>query len=497
MLPPTGSIVGLRLRGVKPAWLAFSLCLLWCRAAEPLCAQSPLARPFPAPLEIAIRSPTADRIEALPPVYSAALPHTTSPTIPASASRQTALPVPQQEIVPPPVPLDSALGLADLENLALRHNPALAEAAARVNALRGKWEQVGLAPNPYAGYSSQQTGSGNTVEQRGVVFGQELVMGGKLRLNRAVVSQEVQRAEQLLAAQHLRVLTDVRIAYFEVLITQRRAAFVQQITDIASNTVKLTQRRLDAKEVGRTDLLQANIEFEAARILKQRADNQYLEAWRKLAAFTGVPALGPQPLTGDLDANILRYEWESSLRRLLSASPEIAAAHAEIQRARWAYQRAAAEKRSNISFQGIVQDDRSIDAVNGSVQVTLPIPLWNKNQGGIAQAGYEALAAERALQKLELDLQQRLAVVFQRYDTAREQTERYAQKILPNVRENLELMRQAYQAGEFDYIQFLLAQRTFSQANLEYLNAIQELRTVAMEIEGLLLSNSLQTTNGQ
>ncbi|MDX1962007.1 MAG: TolC family protein [Pirellulales bacterium] len=473
-------------------------CLLWYSSSSSLLwSQVTREHQVTAPNSISIRQPTMLAVEALPPVNPSVVPQPLMPIFYSLTQHQAPLPDPPQETVPSPAPAPGAMNLADLENIALRNNPSLAESAARVNALRGKWEQVGLPPNPYAGYSSQQTGSGNTVEQRGVVFGQELIMGHKLQLNRAVVGQEVQRAEQLFAAQRMRVITDVRITYFEVLIAQRRVMLAQQISEVASNMVTITQRRLDAKEVGKTDLLQGKIEYESARVLKQRAENQYVEAWRKLAAIVGVPTLAPQPLAGIVDADIPRYEWESSLQRLLSTSPEISAAQAEIQRTRWAYQRAQAEKKSNLSFQGIVQDDRSIDAVNGAVQVTLPIPLWNRNQGGITQAGHEALVAERSLQKLELDLQQRLAVVFQRYDSARIQVERYAQEILPNAQENLGLVQKAYQAGEFDYLQFLLAQRTFSQTNLEYLNSIAELRTVALEIEGLLLSNSLQATSGQ
>ena len=102
-----------------------------------------------------------------------------------------------------------------------------------------------------------------------------------------------------------------------------------------------------------------------------------------------------------------------------------------------------------------------------------------------------ALAAERALEKLELDLQQRLATVFQRYQTAAAQVERYRQAILPDTRENLDLVGKAYHAGEYDYLQMLVALRTFSTTNLAYLEAMQELRVAALEIDGLLLSGSL------
>jgi cobalt-zinc-cadmium efflux system outer membrane protein len=321
-----------------------------------------------------------------------------------------------------------------------------------------------------------------------------LIRHEKLNLNRAVVCQEIQRAQQEYAAQQLRVLTDVRINFTNALAAQQRSQLANEILKSAQGVVDITQKRLTAKEIGRADLLQAKVEYEAAIILQKRSEFQYLEAWRKLAATTGVSNLALQPMQGRWDELPALHEWEPTLQRLLTVSPEIASARAEIQRTRWAYQRASVEKKPNLTFQGIVQDDRSVGGTDGALQLTVPIPIWNRNQGGMTQASHEALAAERALEKLELDLQQRLATVFQRYQTAQAQVERYRLAILPDSRENLELVSKAYHAGEYDYLQMLVALRTFAQTNLTYLEALQDLRVAALEIDGMLLSNSLGAT---
>lgn len=392
-----------------------------------------------------------------------------------------------------PLAVGQAMTLDDFERLALANNPSLAESISKINALRGKWEQVGLGANPYAGYSDQQLGSPSE-EQRGVVFGQELIRHEKLNLNRAVVCQEIQRAQQEYAAQQYRVLTDVRVNFVNALAAQQRSQLANEILKSAQGVVDITQKRLAAKEIGRADLLQAKVEYETAVMLQKRSEFQYQEAWRKLTAIIGVPTLGYVGLQGRWDELPPPHEWEPTLQRLLVSSPEIAAARAEIQRTRWAYQRATVEKKPNLTYQGIVQDDRAVGATNGALQLTLPIPIFNRNQGGVAQAGHEALAAERALDKLQLDLQQRLATVFQRYQTAQAQVDRYRQAILPDSRENLELTSKAYHAGEYDYLQMLVALRTFAHTNLSYLEALQDLRVAALEIDGLLLSDSLGAT---
>ena len=98
--------------------------------------------------------------------------------------------------------------------------------------------------------------------------------------------------------------------------------------------------------------------------------------------------------------------------------------------------------------------------------------------------------AEQALQQLELSLQNRLAPT-ERYANSRNQVERYRTTILPTAQESLDLTRKMYQAGESNFLVLLTAQRTFSQTNLNYLDALRELRTSEVEIEGLLLRSSL------
>ncbi|MCA9146816.1 MAG: hypothetical protein KDB05_28755, partial [Planctomycetales bacterium] len=135
---------------------------------------------------------------------------------------------PAQPVVVPE-PLDAvgpdspaALTLQQLEEMAITANPVLAKAQAFVDAARGKWVQVGLPPNTALGYSGQQIGSHGQAEQNGVYLQQEFVRGGKLRLNRAIVDQKIAQAEQILATQQQRVLTDVRLGFYDVLIAQRR-----------------------------------------------------------------------------------------------------------------------------------------------------------------------------------------------------------------------------------------------------------------------------------
>jgi cobalt-zinc-cadmium efflux system outer membrane protein len=320
----------------------------------------------------------------------------------------------------------------------------------------------------------------------------EIITPGKRRLNRAVAEQEIIRAEQLLAAQQQRVLTDVRLAFYDALLAQQRLKLAQQLLHVAQQGQTAADRLQRAGETSRVDLIQSNLEVESAEIELNKAANQHAYVWMGLSAVLGLAQLPPTALRGDLDSVPTELTWNETLARLLATSPEVAAATSEIERARWALSRARAEVRPNVKFQLGVQSDNAIGGkTDGFVQMLVPVPIFNRNQGGIQQAQAEVVAAERAMQQVELDLQNRLAPVFQRYATAASQVRRYRTKILPQAEESLNLVRRGYEAGEFPYLLLLSSQRTYFQTNLQYLDSLRELRASSVEIEGLLLRDSL------
>jgi outer membrane protein TolC len=114
----------------------------------------------------------------------------------------------------PGAPAPTELSLVDLEQLALQGNPTLAQAAAAVEASRGKALQAGLYPNPTVGYAAEQIGiAGTAGELQGGFVQQTIVTAGKLRLSRAKYNQEAYEAELMATAQQYRVLNGVRMRF--------------------------------------------------------------------------------------------------------------------------------------------------------------------------------------------------------------------------------------------------------------------------------------------
>jgi cobalt-zinc-cadmium efflux system outer membrane protein len=381
--------------------------------------------------------------------------------------------------------------LADLESLALANNPTLARSQARVNAAQGNYLQSGLYANPEIGYVADEMGNPGGTGQQGAYIGQKIITAKKLQLNRSAAAWEIEQAELGWQAQERRVLNDVRVAYYELLVARRSVELQEELLKIGQQGIKVAEALQVAKEVGRADLLQAQIEVESANIELANAKNRYRAACRRLAAVVGLPNLDSAQLVGNLEAELPQFSWEQSLQRLLAESPELAQVQAGVERARWVLQRECAGRVPDIDTLVNVKYDNNTNRTITGVLVGVPLPVFNRNQGNIVRAQADVAAAESEVQRLELALRDRLAIAFQRYESARQQADRYSTKLLPAAKESLDLVTSGYRQGQFPYLTLLTAQRTYFRVSLTYLECLRTLRASTVAIEGLLLSGGL------
>lgn len=395
---------------------------------------------------------------------------------------------------PLPMPPSEAvheLTLGELQGMALARHPSIAQGRARVDAARSNWVQVGLRPNPEIGYVGEEIGDEGQQGLQGGFIRQRFVTADKLTLNRQVATQQIFVVEQRLAADRQRVLNDVRVAFYDALIAQRRVAITRQLVQIGRDNVAATQKAIDAMFGNRIQLLEAEVDAQAAEVELEKAEARLRAAWRRLAAAVAVSELPDAPLDGSALDALPELDWQAELARLLHDSPEVAAAANEVDRAQWALRRAEAERYADFEIGAAVLKNNASGDTVATVELSMPLKLYDRNQGGISEAAANYRAAAQALQKLELALQRRLADAFQNYSAGRSQATRYAQQVLPRANESRKLVQQAFSQGEIDFLQLLTSERTYNQANLIYLDALERAWTARIEIEGLLLRDSL------
>ena len=390
-------------------------------------------------------------------------------------------------LIPPGPPLT----LASLEQLAIANNPTLQQAVAVLDKARGIREQVGLSPNPIIGYSGEEIGNEGHGGQQGGFVSQTIVTGHKLRLNRAVAGWDVQSLTWEYEAQRYRVRNDVQAGFYAVLGAQRRVRLADDLLEVAQQGVRVAEELLRAQQGTRPDILQAKVQLNRVRIIRQNARYDYQASWNQLVSLVGVPDLTPAPLLGNLERDLETRDWDTLFANLLANSPELQAAQMRVQRGRSQIRRQAVQPIPNLFTQvGVAHDTATGSTITG-VQVGIPLPLFNRNQGNRDFAYAEYRRAVSDVERLQLALRHRLATAFRDYGQARQQVERYKMDILPTARENLDLTEEGYKQGEFDFIRVLTARRTFFETNLNYVDSLVALQQSNVALSGLLLSGGL------
>jgi cobalt-zinc-cadmium efflux system outer membrane protein len=160
------------------------------------------------------------------------------------------------------------------------------------------------------------------------------------------------KARQQLSAIGQRVATDVRIAYYDLLVARRREQVAADLVRISQQGETAARQLVEAKEVGKADLLQASIEAQQALIARETATNRAQAAWQVLATLTGLDPQFPEAVDGTLEAAPQEFVFESLLAQLRTASPEVAVAVAEIERAQRTLAREQVVPRPNVTVNG-------------------------------------------------------------------------------------------------------------------------------------------------
>jgi len=385
----------------------------------------------------------------------------------------------------------SPLTLEQLESIALASNPTLAQAVAAIEMQRGTWQQAGLYPNPQIGYLRTDVTRAGATRSDGIFASQEIVTAHKIKLAQEAEQPELERLKWELEAQRRRVLNDLHIRYFELLAAQDGVATAEELERLAAGGVELIERLIQAQGAARPDLLQARIQLNLLHVAHADARFRRDAAWRQMAAIIGQPDLRPQPVAGRLDERIPELDWKQSWEQILATSPQMRSAEIRIEHARRELRREQAQPYPNLTLQTVTEFDHTMDSTNVTTLLSAPLPLFNRNQGNIFKAEADVREGIMEARRVQLVLRDQLADSFRRYLSARNQVAQFQKTILPDAKENLQLVTRGQEQGEFSLFQVLTARQTYSRTRLAYVESLAELHKVVVEIQGLELTGGL------
>lgn len=374
--------------------------------------------------------------------------------------------------------------------LALVHHPELAVFAQDIRIAEARRIQAQLPVNPAVHLRIEDiTGSGdfrsgNRAEST-LELAQILDLGGKRPARTRAAARGRELAEWDYAAKRLEVATKTTQAFVALLGTQRRLLLARETFTLAEKFAPLAQERVDAGRASPLEVSRANLARASARIAVEQEKGQLAVARKRLSAQWASTTPRFSDAIGDLE---LLHEELPPLPVAtgeLQNNPQLA--RGETEHAQRTEQLASERAKvwPDLTLNGGVRRTEATQDTTAVFGFSLPLPLLNRNQGGIAEAR-AAIEKTRDLQRAaEVQLTTALAIAYEQLEDAEIQIKEYRASVLPQIDESFRLSNEGYEAGRFSYLEVLDARRSAAEARAQYLDALVRYHSAAAEIEGL------------
>ncbi len=229
------------------------------------------------------------------------------------------------------------------------------------------------------------------------------------------------------------------------------------------------------------------------------AQNDYAASWRQLAASLGVPGLPIAKADGSIDMDVPQIRYEQAVDRMLARHARLNAAQARIASNQYRLRLQQVTPIPDVTVYSALQHDGTSpltpNRTTFNMQVSVPVPVFNRNQGNIAAARASLVQSDRELEQTRNDLLSDMADAYNRYITGQAIVENYRNVILPDqvrvYRATYERFRIAGQ--EVDFAQIVVSQQTLAQAVVSYLDAVSAQWQATVDVAQLLQVDDLFT----
>ena len=396
-------------------------------------------------------------------------------------------------------PGQKTISLEELQQVALQHNPTLAQATANIRAAEGRKKQSGLYPNPTVGYQGEEIRGGSfRGGEQGFFVQQDIVTAGKLGLNRNIFEQERKQAETEAHEQKLRVVTNVKLAYIQALAAQQTLELRRNLAKLAQDAIETSHQLANVGQADAPDVLEAEVEGQQADLAVTQAEQNQQRVWKELGAVVGDPHLQLMRLEGNLE-EMPAVDAEQLVEKLVNESPAVKIAELGVKKAEASLARAKREPIPDLQLRAGLQQNRELLETTGRptglqafADVGVQIPIFNRNQGNIAASKADVERAQRELERVKLALRERAASVVQSYMYSQTAVARYKNQMIPRAQKAYDMYSKKYQQMAAAYPQVLIAQRTLMQLEVSHINALQSFATNSVALQAYLLTDGLE-----
>lgn len=381
------------------------------------------------------------------------------------------------------------LTLAHAVEIALAHNPDLTASAYELKAAGARIEQARLRRNPELSIQLDNlairgAARGTEVLASTLSLSQVIEMGGKRAYRTDVAAMDLDLVDIERQAQQLDILAEVTRRFITVVAVQERRVYTQSARELAQRTLDAISARVTAARSPEAERSRARIALTRALIEEQQADSELRSARSALAALWG----SQEPAFAEAKADLFALEAVEPFDALvqgLARNPDFLRFASEGRLREAELRLAQAQARPNLTFSVGVGRFNETHDTGLSVGFSMPLPLFDRNQGAIHEA--QVRHAQTDVQRQAAFLRARAAVygLYQELVASRTRLETLRAEALPQAQQALDQTQYGYERGRFSYLELATAQQELPELRVAMIAAAADYHRLLAEIERL------------
>ncbi len=373
-----------------------------------------------------------------------------------------------------------SITLSDALDTAFSMNPDLAAARREIDIALGERQQAGLIPNPELSWEMEDTRKATSTTT--VAISQALELGGK-RGARVEVASRAQDVAALELEQRGNALRgEVIQAFYAALRAQAGLDLALESRTLAERGLKVAEGRIQAGKSSPVEATRAQVQLAETRLQVRQAQIAKSAAWRELSQIMGQsqtsferlhsPNLSPGKAPhGPTLLNEIKQTAELRLAETRIALGEAQLGSQKAQR--------IPDLTVSVGSQYSREDRERVNVVGFSV----PIPLFDRNQGNVLAAARRADQSRDLRNSVELKLRTQTQLAVDQWDTAAQEAESFTKVILPAAQQAVDTATRGFEMGKFGFLEVLDAQRTLIAARSQYLESLARAADARVVIE--------------
>ncbi len=371
------------------------------------------------------------------------------------------------------------LNLSEAMALFLKQNLDLLIAKYGIESSKGQQITSRLFPNPVAQIGNVASFTqGNTLAKTGALtlqVQQLFELAGKRGYRIESAGFGVQSAEADFEDAVRQLGFTIKDAYYRVLVAQRRLALAEENRDRFARILDVNTIRFKKGYIAEVDLIRIRlqvVDFQSQVIESIQEGESARADLRQLLRLSPATKL---ELTTEMDYRRVDPDMGKLRSVALEVRPDIRSRRAAVSQREADLKLAKAFRIPDVTIGAgySVQGSRGPDNQQmGILNLGVPLPLFNRNQGGIVQAEVGVQSAQAELDRTVNQVENQVDVAYHNLLQSRRLVEAYLAGVLEDARSTFTIVERAYERGGATILDLLDAARTSRTIQQNFIEAL-------------------------